>query len=117
MRPRGNIDKHCISKKKWRCAMNTTRRLWLGLTALLIAGFGVLLWMGGEIHRQQPPIPGTIATQSGQVLFTRDDIETGRTVWQSIGGQQLGSIWGHGALVAPAWQPLATSSVGGICRQ
>ncbi|HPO24526.1 MAG TPA: nitric-oxide reductase large subunit [Arenimonas sp.] len=83
--------------------MNTTRRLWLGLTALLIAGFGVLLWMGGEIHRQQPPIPGTIATQSGQVLFTRDDIETGRTVWQSIGGQQLGSIWGHGALVAPDW--------------
>ena len=24
-------------------------------------------------------------------------------VWQSIGGQQLGSIWGHGALVAPDW--------------
>ena len=24
-------------------------------------------------------------------------------MWQSICGQQLGSIWGHGALVAPDW--------------
>ena len=37
------------------------------------------------------------------MLYTRADIETGRQVWQSIGGQQLGSIWGHGALVAPDW--------------
>ena len=24
-------------------------------------------------------------------------------MWQSIGGQQLGSIWGHGSYVAPDW--------------
>jgi nitric oxide reductase subunit B len=24
-------------------------------------------------------------------------------VWQSIGGQEIGSIWGHGAYVAPDW--------------
>src|SRR5690606_7180188 len=24
-------------------------------------------------------------------------------IWQSTGGQQLGSIWGHGAYVAPDW--------------
>ena len=59
--------------------------------------------MGGEIHRQQPPMPEKVQTESGTLLFTRADIETGRTVWQSIGGQQLGSIWGHGALVAPDW--------------
>jgi nitric oxide reductase subunit B len=83
--------------------MDTTKRLWIGLGLLLTIGFGVLLWMGGEIHRQQPPIPEQIVTESGQTVFTREDIETGRTVWQSIGGQQLGSIWGHGALVAPDW--------------
>lgn len=83
--------------------MNTTKRLWIALALLLTVGFGVLLWMGGEIYRHQPPVPEKVVTQSGQVLFTRDDIQTGRTVWQSIGGQQLGSIWGHGALVAPDW--------------
>ena len=35
-------------------AMSTTRRLWIGLAALLLVGFGTLLWMGGEIHRQAP---------------------------------------------------------------
>lgn len=83
--------------------MDTTKRLWIGLGLLLTIGFGVLLWMGNEIHRQQPPIPGQVLTESGKTVFTRNDIETGRTVWQSIGGQQLGSIWGHGALVAPDW--------------
>jgi len=83
--------------------MDTTRRLWLGLAALLIASFGVLLWMGRDMHQQAPPLPARVVTESGQVVFTRADMERGRQVWQSIGGQQLGSIWGHGALVAPDW--------------
>jgi nitric oxide reductase subunit B len=83
--------------------MSTTRRLWWGLAALLIVGFGTLLWMGGEIHRQAPPMPEAVVADDGSVVFTRADIERGRQVWQSIGGQQLGSIWGHGALVAPDW--------------
>ncbi len=83
--------------------MNRTRKLWLGLAALLAASFAVLLWMGGEIHRQAPPMPESVVAADGSTLYTRSDIETGRTVWQSIGGQQLGSVWGHGALVAPDW--------------
>src|SRR3546814_7297370 len=48
-------------------------------------------------------MPEQVVTQNGQVVYTRDDIEVGRSVWQSIGGQQNGSIWGHGALIAPDW--------------
>ena len=83
--------------------MSTTGRLWLGLCTLLVVGFGVLLWMGTEIHRQAPPMPQAVVTERGDIVYTRADIELGRQVWQSIGGQQLGSIWGHGALVAPDW--------------
>ena len=83
--------------------MSQTRKLWWGLAALLASTFTVLLWMGGEIHRQQPPMPAQVVSAEGRVIYTRADIETGRSVWQSIGGQQLGSIWGHGALVAPDW--------------
>ena len=83
--------------------MSETKRLWIGLGLLLGVTFSVLLWMGGEVYRAAPPMPERVATASGQVLYTRDDIETGRQVWQSFGGQQLGSIWGHGALVAPDW--------------
>ncbi|MEI7037924.1 nitric-oxide reductase large subunit [Fulvimonas yonginensis] len=83
--------------------MSTTRKLWLGLAALLLASFSLLLWVGKEVHQQAPPLPTAVLTADGQTLYTRADIEQGRQVWQSIGGQQLGSIWGHGALVAPDW--------------
>jgi nitric oxide reductase subunit B len=83
--------------------MNATRKLWISLAGLLLASFGVLLWLGGEIHRVMPPIPDKVATLSGRTLYTRADIETGRQVWQSVGGHQLGSIWGHGSYVAPDW--------------
>ncbi len=83
--------------------MNATRKLWISLAGLLIASFSVLLWVGGEIHRVMPPIPESVRTDDGRTIYTRADIERGRQVWQSTGGQQLGSIWGHGSYVAPDW--------------
>ena len=83
--------------------MNTTRRLWIGLGLLLAVAFAILLAMGRELYLKAPPMPERVVSASGQALYTRGDIELGRRVWQSIGGQQLGSIWGHGALVAPDW--------------
>jgi len=83
--------------------MNSTRKLWMGLTILLLCSFAILLYMGHEVHRQAPPLPEKVLSTDGSVVYTRADIETGRQVWQSIGGQQLGSVWGHGAYVAPDW--------------
>ncbi len=83
--------------------MSANRKLWWGLGALLAASFAVLLAVGGEILRVMPPIPAQVVTTDGKVVFMRSDIEKGRQVWQSIGGQQLGSIWGHGSYVAPDW--------------
>ncbi|HZX80286.1 MAG TPA: nitric-oxide reductase large subunit, partial [Lysobacter sp.] len=83
--------------------MSSTRKLWLGLAALLIASFSVLLWAGGEIFRTAPPMPERVVAESGEVIYTRADIEKGRQVWQSMGGMQLGSIWGHGSYIAPDW--------------
>ena len=55
--------------------MSQTRKLWLGLTALLLATFSVLLWMGGEIHRQQPPMPVSVVSADGAMVYTRTDIK------------------------------------------
>jgi hypothetical protein len=83
--------------------MSTTRKLWIALAVLLVTSFSVLLWAGGEIFRAAPPVPEKVLAEDGAVIYTRADIETGRQVWQSIGGMQLGSIWGHGGYVAPDW--------------
>ena len=83
--------------------MSTTKRLWLGLGALLVASFAVMLWLGFDLYQTAPPMPKRVVTESGQVVYTEEDIKRGRQVWQTTGGQQLGSIWGHGALIAPDW--------------
>jgi len=79
------------------------KRLWIVLALLMAASFAVLGLMGREIHRQAPPIPAQVVDVSGRVLITRDDIQNGQLAWQSMGGQQVGSIWGHGGYVAPDW--------------
>jgi nitric oxide reductase subunit B len=83
--------------------MNATRKLWTALALLLVVSFGVLLWIGADISHNAPPVPSRVAGADGKVLYTKADIEKGRQVWQSFGGMQLGSIWGHGAYVAPDW--------------
>jgi len=77
------------------------RRLWVLLGLVLTASFLTLGYFGTEIYRQAPPIPETVRTADGGVLFTGQMIKDGQNVWQSLGGQQLGSVWGHGAYVAP----------------
>lgn len=79
------------------------RRLWWGFAAIVIGSFAVLGYFGGEIYRKAPPIPERIVTESGRVLWTGADIRDGQNVWQSTGGQQLGTVWGHGSYVAPDW--------------
>ena len=79
------------------------KRLWTFLALSSIVMFSVLLLIGREIYQVAPPIPQTVQTTSGQIQFTKQDIQTGQNVWQSIGGMQQGSIWGHGSYVAPDW--------------
>lgn len=78
-------------------------KLWLTLAAVLLASFAVLGYYGVEIYQQAPPIPRRVITSDGQVIFTKQQIQEGQNVWQSMGGQEVGSIWGHGAYVAPDW--------------
>jgi nitric oxide reductase subunit B len=80
-----------------------TKKLWIGFLALLIVAFSVLGYFGYEIYMKAPPIPKSVVSEGGRVIFTREDIRNGQNVWQSIGGQEIGSIWGHGSYVAPDW--------------
>ena len=78
-------------------------RLWIILSVGTAVMFSALLALGWQIYQQAPPIPEAVRSQSGQVIYTRENITTGQQVWQSIGGMQQGSIWGHGGYLAPDW--------------
>jgi len=80
-----------------------TKRLWIGFILVMVISFGILGYYGREIYREAPPIPEKVVTSNGTVLFTGQNIMDGQNIWQSIGGQEVGSIWGHGAYQAPDW--------------
>ena len=83
--------------------MGPYKRLWFTLIGVLIVTFSLLGYYGAEVYRQAPPIPGQIVAPGKEVLYTKERILDGQTAWQSVGGMQLGSIWGHGAYQAPDW--------------
>jgi nitric oxide reductase subunit B len=77
-------------------------RLWRWLGLVFVLSFGALGYLGWQIYRPRR------RSQAGrhdrrEVLYTGAQIRLGQQAWMSAGGQQLGTVWGHGAYVAPDW--------------
>ena len=85
------------SRTRWERPKKPMRRLWQGVAAVFVLSVAALPWIGREIYLAAPPIPEVVRTKSGETLFTGEQIRD---------GQQLGSVWGHGAYVAPDWRTL-----------
>ncbi|MBE0620173.1 MAG: nitric-oxide reductase large subunit [Burkholderiales bacterium] len=83
--------------------MHPTRKLWTWLALICVLSFAVLGWVGTEIYVTAPPIPQKIVNSQGALLYKGEQIERGQQAWLSAGGQQLGTVWGHGSYVAPDW--------------
>ena len=80
------------------------KKVWIAFTSVVTLSFIVLIWVGTEVYQTQPPIPETVIIQeTGETFLTKADIQIGQNVWESIGGMEVGSIWGHGSYVAPDW--------------
>jgi len=79
------------------------KRHWISLAIVIGGSFLTLGYFGRELYRQAPPIPDRVVTPDGTHLFTGQQIRDGQNVWQSMGGQEVGTVWGHGAYVAPDW--------------
>eukprot|EP00439_Symbiodinium_sp_Y106_P055001 s209_g7.t1 len=77
---------------------------WMAVGVVFISGFSLMGFTGKIIYDNAPPIPTfRLEGDHGEVLWTSEDVLEGQQIWQSIGGQQMGSVWGHGALQAPDW--------------
>jgi len=79
------------------------KKLWIAMGLVMLISFAVLGGIGYKAINNGPPIPSKVLTADGRVLFTGETIRNGQNVWQSTGGQEIGTIWGHGAYVAPDW--------------
>ena len=79
------------------------KRLWCAFAVVLVVSFAVLGWVGSKIYQEMPPIPEKVVTTAGTIVIDSGEIQAGQNVWQTLGGMQLGSVWGHGSYVAPDW--------------
>jgi nitric oxide reductase subunit B len=80
-----------------------TKLLWKVLAVSTLFSMSILLYFGSAIYQKAPPIPEQVISESGEQIYSLADIQRGQNVWQSLGGMQKGSIWGHGSYLAPDW--------------
>jgi nitric oxide reductase subunit B len=81
----------------------SARALWTAFCLVVVLSFAVLGWTGVRIYQEAPPIPSRVVTTDGRDLLGPGDVSSGQNIWQSMGGMEVGSIWGHGSYVAPDW--------------
>jgi nitric oxide reductase subunit B len=79
------------------------KRLWIAFALVMGVSFLILGWIGTRIYQEMPPLPKKVVTSEGRVLVDEGEIQAGQNVWQSLGGMEVGSVWGHGSYVAPDW--------------
>ena len=79
------------------------KRLWICFVLVMFVSFLILGWIGTRIYQEAPPIAARVVTTDGTVVIDEGEIAAGQNVWQTMGGMEVGSIWGHGSYVAPDW--------------
>lgn len=79
------------------------KKYWISFISVIVLSFAVLGYIGIKIYQQAPPIPDKIVSSDGKIIFNTNEISEGQKIWQSMGGMELGSVWGHGSYVAPDW--------------
>src|SRR5581483_1644058 len=79
------------------------KKLWIAFALVMGVSFSILGWIGTRIYEEKPPIPSRVIAANGELLVDDGAIQRGQNVWQSMGGMEVGSIWGHGSYVAPDW--------------
>ena len=77
-------------------------RAWVQASALVVLfGFAVLGFLAFRTYETGPPIADKAVSESGQVLFSGDDVIKGQQLFLRNGLMEYGSIFGHGAYLGP----------------
>jgi nitric oxide reductase subunit B len=79
------------------------RYLRVGLVVTVVASLGILAYATVATSRAQPPIPRTVVSPAGTVLYTAADIRAGKQIFQRTDLMDFGTLYGNGAYFGPDW--------------
>ena len=84
-----------------RDRMSVSPRWMQAIVVTFLIGFTILGYLAIRVYQDHPPVPGRVVSESGDTLFTGDDIRDGQELFLTYGLMQYGSIYGHGAYLGP----------------
>ena len=85
------------------------RKLWIALVLVLVISFAVLGGVGINVMNNAPPIPSRVVTSDGRAV--RRSHHHGRSErWQSIGGQEVGTIGATGLTSPPTGRQIGCTA-------
>ncbi len=73
----------------------------ISVIAVIAVCFSVLIWLAIKGYKDAPPVPESVVTPTGDLLFTGEDITAGQEVFLKYALMENGTIWGHGAYLGP----------------
>jgi nitric oxide reductase subunit B len=72
-----------------------------GVILTFVFAFSVMGYLTIRTYEDHTPVPSQVVSESGEVLFTGDDILSGQETFLTYGLMQVGSVYGHGAYLGP----------------
>ncbi|WP_131104886.1 nitric-oxide reductase large subunit [Ornithinimicrobium sufpigmenti] len=72
-----------------------------GVALVLLFGFFVMGVLAYRTYTASMPLPQEVVSESGEVVYTGEEITSGQNIFLTRGLQQYGSIVGHGAYLGP----------------
>ena len=72
-----------------------------GVALVMLFGFTVMGLLAYRTYTNSMPQPEKVVTESGETLFTTQDITEGQKLFQARGLMEYGSILGHGGYLGP----------------
>lgn len=68
---------------------------------VMIIGFSILGFVTSMAYENAPPIPDKVIDDKGLVIFTKENIQEGQSVFLKNNLMEHGTLWGHGAYLGP----------------
>ncbi|WP_460796581.1 nitric-oxide reductase large subunit [Nocardioides pacificus] len=84
-----------------KAELNLSRGWVQGIALVMIFGFFVMGMLAVRTYTDSMPLPESVVDESGEVLYTAEQVTAGQQTFLRRGLQQYGSVMGHGGYLGP----------------
>ena len=91
----------CIVQRGILDRLMSRKGLYAAFWIIGLAMVTALIVFTARLSKEVPPIPERVVSESGEVLYTHDDVVAGKAIWQEFDLTDYGTLLGMGAYLGP----------------